>query len=515
MSYKHKYGKYKKLYLELKEMVGGAKLMKVYRFHYNAVDKIYGYTVPTIDLDSPPKPYRYTNINGDEKIYYGEQLIYSKSKESEHGTYFLSIEDQHMMIDPNRNKITIKYQVSNTPEMWINFSGNYMDLNLDHLSCRWQLNEIYTTDRNDVPEKKIEIITEFYNFAGYTKWYLLLYTRPKYKPGVSYDGLIKPFLRERHANYERFKNLVGLSCRTDRYFSEYIVDLIVNKLLYQFPDMFVELSRHSEVMSFLVDLEMVANYPPKFSIVCKNRPLIYPYVDKKLVVEPDITEFEFISGDNKNVRLDPTRFNVIFDTGNSSYTLIGSNIVDELGLQIHKSNLPVSGIGGRQIYNHYVILYFSIPYFGDRLYGGREREEDEETRRRFYKVRAYVDVKSRNLLLFGWMSGLDILFENGYYFQKHKNVDLISEVQESARNITSKYNNIIETYKLTPKSGLIIKERIELGLQDLYNTIEGSTLDGGIKENLKVQIRSDFDNYTTLNNRMNRNKLNQTMDLYN
>lgn len=103
----------------------------------------------------------------------------------------------------------------------------------------------------------------------------------------------------------------------------------------------------------------------------------------------------------------PPQFNVVFDTGNSSITLIGENIVKYFNLPINKQafKFKTSGVGGMSVNDlGYVEIILSI----DK---GRPYAIDEE-----YKIIAYVNDKNlKDTLLLGQASsGLRDFFRRNY-----------------------------------------------------------------------------------------------------
>jgi len=126
----------------------------------------------------------------------------------------------------------------------------------------------------------------------------------------------------------------------------------------------------------------------------------------------------------------PDQYNIIFDTGNSHYTLIGENIVKELNLDRLgcDEGIVLSGVikDASVKCKQYVNLIFQIPYFSDDI----------------HTIKAYIDNNHPDQILFGWNSGLDVLFENDYVIYKQKNENIVEKYNRSYQNdaITRKYN---------------------------------------------------------------------------
>lgn len=168
----------------------------------------------------------------------------------------------------------------------------------------------------------------------------------------------------------------------------------------------------------------------------------------------------FKNGAKKYVTLSgPMR--VIFDSGNSTVTSIGRNVVDELGLEVTQGCMMISvGVGGKnKTCGDYVTLNFKFsPTFSNAI-------------NKEYQILAFVDDATlKNTVLFGHANGLDLLFADNYSIKgAYSKSDPRSKESESARRqIIDEHvrlNRILDLYLSNPTS--LENKRSLLGLRTI------------------------------------------------
>lgn len=142
--------------------------------------------------------------------------------------------------------------------------------------------------------------------------------------------------------------------------------------------------------------------------------------------------------ENKYVEM-PQKFKVIFDTGNSSFSIIGKNIVDELGLQsIEFFSLSASGVGGHEKYtNGYANVSIKLneksPYYLPIE----------------YSFVAVIDNNNlKDTLLLGHSSKIFMDFLKNNYCVGY-NYDKLSNNTKTISELTILKNNILDNLKIT------------------------------------------------------------------
>lgn len=142
-----------------------------------------------------------------------------------------------------------------------------------------------------------------------------------------------------------------------------------------------------------------------------------------------------------------TPMRVIFDSGNSTVTSIGRDIVKELGLEVTEGCMMISvGVGGKnKTCGDYVSLSFK---FNPSFPNGTQKE---------YQILAFVDDATlKDTVLFGHANGLDLLFNDNYSIKgEYSKSDPRSKHSEQDRRqiIDShmKLNHILDAYLENPK----------------------------------------------------------------
>jgi hypothetical protein len=192
----------------------------------------------------------------------------------------------------------------------------------------------------------------------------------------------------------------------------------------------------------------------------------------------------------------PKKFKVIFDTGNSSFSIIGKNIVDALSLSPHKTFIfNASGVGGAIAYNNgYVTLSIkfdkSSPYYLPHIYNF---------------IAIIDDNNLKDTLLLGHSSKIfkDFLKNNycvGYNYEK-THASIVSE-----SNPIKTYHDIINLLDLLPKlySNYKSTNNYDKLLEYLSNFI-----------NILNYIRSNLVNLVNLDNFDSDNIYGKVVDIFN
>lgn len=202
-----------------------------------------------------------------------------------------------------------------------------------------------------------------------------------------------------------------------------IVSTICNKLYYYLSDgQRKTLIENPKIMKFIIDYDLekiLQNLPAGDELkIHKNH---VPKYIPSTIVNKDI---KIQKSDGTYTTLD-SKFDIIFDSGNSSVTLIGENIVNSLGLKrLPGCKISSQGIGGKSgTCGEFCIIKFKFTE-------GTAMTNDHE-----YEIAAFIDDKNiKNTLLFGHANGLDLLFNHNYSIKNRYNINDIRntiDVKES------------------------------------------------------------------------------------
>lgn len=285
-----------------------------------------------------------------------------------------------------------------------------------------------------------------------------------------------PYLKDRHIKsiFPLFRNT---TCNIDLAFFDSMINLVTNRLL------FYRWYQKSYIVEFLINSILISDTNTIKDLCVNKSTYLYPFIDKKLKVETAGDELKFLNrATSEWVKLPSTDFNTIFDTGNSSFTLIGQNIVKYLNIPVEFcKNLNIARIGGHHVCKKYVNIEFKIPNYGDNK----------------YSITCFIDETNPDQLLFGWKSGLDQLFENRFVYFKQNNLKLIDK------------KNAILTYKDYDVND---QSRIPIYLDQL-NTFIIKHVD--LFDDTDLERLTDlYDDLNEINHVIDRNNRNGTFDMY-
>jgi len=448
------------------------------------IDSQKSYTKEVIDIEYVEFPFGLDHkADGSLKIYYKDRLIYLYDFVKGIAAHYLSIDNKRLTIDATDGKLNISYQIPGTIETWVNFRGTCDDLDMDVLYCRWKLNNVavstYVNGVRDKPQSykillKMPDDGPFYVIDGHRDFAHLFRL---FGEESGYRGFYDSYLKERHL--EHIAPLFKGRCNKDTYFQEMIMGKVLSKLYLENSSInFNIMNRHSHIMTLLVELNINDDHQRKIGEKCTNIRETYEFLFKELDVKPDPDLFLFKNSEDVYVKLHKNA-SIVMDTGNDSYSLVGANIIKHLDLQPRSDCLPSRGIGGKVVFDECVTMSFMLPYFGDGE----------------YTIKAYMDDDEPDRLIFGWDSGLDLLFENGYFYRRESRRDLEKALQKLIESINLEYPLTRET-EMGMTKGL-----------DHYHSVAISA-----REKNNIRIRQI--DYETLLEKYERNLRNKTLDLY-
>jgi hypothetical protein len=209
----------------------------------------------------------------------------------------------------------------------------------------------------------------------------------------------------------------------------------------------------------------------------------------KLLPSTIENKFILLKNNNDNFVNPRDEFKVIFDSGNSSITLIGSEIVKQLGLKINKGCVIItSGIGGqaKPCGNYVNITYKFSPDFGNGI--------DKE-----YNMLAFIDETNiTDTLLFGHASGLDHLFADNFSIKgEYSKGDVRSqknpEIVKNIINEHKKLNIILDKYLENPELNITILYNIANNNQNMIHRYMT-----GVDENIFTNTFKKLDHITNI-----------------
>lgn len=467
----HKYIKFKNKYMRIQN---GGTIYNVY--YYDKLTKnlvfkqlelsIINGTENIIDAN-----FKYSNQNNEiVKIYYNGKQIYNKDLSKNQDTTMLTLNtSKAFYINKGTNKWTFK--LDDKHSIVGNIVENKSTIDKIYLKCD------VTSIKVDGATLNIGNINVIITDDLIKKLLMIIDNNTQYA-----------YIEERHIqkiiNNERIYNI----CGGNIYFLSELLATKKRILIYDHVDYIDILMQNGFLTEFIIDCQILTD--DNVSKLCINKKNIYKYIDKKLVVNPSNTEFIFIKQDNTNVEL-PNEFNIIFDTGNDSYTLIGRDIVKYLGLDIENDSIPLDtcGIVANAIctFNQFVNLKMSFKNFSNS-----------------FDIKAYIDDNHPKQLLFGWHSGLDQLYENRFVFMKHNNKSLADEILDTKIFLLLRGIDMNHFYPPNTRNNYDVPRQEVLHLCNIMND----------NKMTKTCLKA-YKKFLTISKIIQRNKDNNTFEMYN
>lgn len=327
----------------------------------------------------------------------------------------------------------------------------------------------------------------FFNFKSYKNVVNLL--------KVKLSTVEFPYLINRHIKCVS-DMLSDTNCVSNFPFIESIINLALNRLLFNRYNIFHQWYKKSYIIEFMVNAILASDSQRLIDLCLYRETILYPYIDKKIVVEPNNDEYEFYNpSTDKWVKLSDDTYSILLDTGNQSYTLIGSNIANAIGIRdIHKQCKKIkakSGTGHSLECDYFVILKFKIPSYSNSEFA----------------IKAFIDSTNVNILIFGWKSGLDVLYENRFVFYKQKHTSLVNNklnIVKKILNLSSQFLNI----QLDPAN------ISDSDIENIINRIKRMISSNPSFQSLSDMANNLFDDYYEIKNIIDRNIANNTLDMY-
>ncbi len=399
--YKKKYLKYKEKYL-IKKQIGGSNIFNE--------PFLYIQTPGTLFLQKKVIPIDMMTITRNEK----EQTIESIHKEdnfnyikivnkNDNYQYYLSFIYNNATIFNAGIKLQVLIEIiKNNNECKIKIQNNLFK-NLFNDTNVLVLEGLYNSSESILDIKKI-------SFNKITKFKIdFPFIFQLDNPVKSLNELVSIYA-ETNVDYnienhiEKYNKLKY--CENDKYFIELIINYYYNKVLFNLSyNEYQEYIKHNSLMIYyintLISRELTED---KTKEICENKDKYYENMFKKITVNYPLNNILFKNKDDLFITLIPI-YNIIFDTGNANYTLIGKNIVEYLGLTINITCKPI-------------ILSGVIPSATQECKESVELEFKFNNFKNNYKITCYVDTGNPNQLLLGWKEGIQKLVDDKFTFYK-------------------------------------------------------------------------------------------------
>lgn len=210
-----------------------------------------------------------------------------------------------------------------------------------------------------------------------------------------------------------------------------ILSTMCGKLYYFIPrDALDILMKYQKIFKSIIDYDVnkVILNISKDKIVLQNHinsiDKIIPsiFMNKYILFENSLNNFIPLPNENQ----------IIFDSGNSSVTTISRNIATYLNLQpIKGCRITSTGIGGESKQcGDYVELNFKFD------------SKFPMTNNKIYTIQAFINDQLKDIILFGHLNGLDLLFNDNYSIKHKYDFDDSLNLDKQNKN----YNTIIESY---------------------------------------------------------------------
>ena len=257
------------------------------------------------------------------------------------------------------------------------------------------------------------------------------------------------------------------------------------------------------IYSIIIEKEVIKNTPNLNKIcndenmrihllknIIKRIPARYDYRNEDIQIYNNKTNsFELIKTINSD-------FNVLFDTGNATRTIIGKNIVDALGLEVQDFlNISPSGIGGEVIYDK--LSKIKIKFITENYSLNNE-----------YEINGYIDESGhKDTIIIGQSStkGLKNFFNDNYCISYDKDKifnDIFNpkKIKESREYFLILNNLLLEINKEESnyKFIFLLKKKFLIVIKNFSQHISAFDID----EN-KDLLLDLYKNLVILNNKIN------------
>lgn len=263
---------------------------------------------------------------------------------------------------------------------------------------------------------------------------------PPYGTEMSIDNIIDLFTVREYSINEHIKKLIPGKIFKTKHLLKNIVSLFYKNYVFNLSNKCsvstVELMKYGLFLSLLIeqDINKFGKQINELYDDLKIKTNFLSNSEKTLPSYLKISDISFKKKDGSFINL-PTATEILIDSGNSNFTVIGSHIVDMLGLDRFDGCIRSIGFGEHStICNGYVILEFK---FSDTYAISDDK---------IYKCIAFIDNISIDEIILGHTGTLNLLFNDNYTIKnkyvdtKDTNIDVISLREE-----THKTENSINT----------------------------------------------------------------------
>lgn len=316
---------------------------------------------------------------------------------------------------------------------------------------------------------------------------------------VKLSNTMLPYVRERHVS-SLLDMMDGTTCGGNMVFLESMVNISLNRLLFHRYHSFHRWHKKSYILEFMVNAILASDSKKIMELCLLRETNLYPYIDKKLIVEPNTDDYKFYNNSTRQwvtIPTSPTSFKIILDTGNQSYTLIGSDFARNIGVQ--PADMICQKISAGSASGHsfecdwYILLKFKIPQYSDSE----------------FVIKAFISQQNSDSLIFGWKSGLDVLYEHRFVFYKDRHKSLIKEKKHLLTLILTQAIGLLGT-SASFDPDTVPDDRVDYIIRGIKTRMEQLSYS---PENIKV-MEELFNNYADLKFKIDRNNANNTLDMY-